>query len=86
MNSKSAIFNRGLFSSGGMNFGKFEMSSLNSVIDGQDHAKTCLMPCAKNKGADQSAHPRSLISTFVGHCLDSMICIFLLYPKFQDSS
>ena len=26
-----------------------------------------------NKGADQPAHPRSLISTFVVHCLDSMI-------------
>ena len=26
------------------------------------------------KGADQPAHPRSLISTFVVRCLDSMIC------------
>ena len=31
----------------------------------------CLMPYANNKGADQ----RSLISTFVVRCLDSMICI-----------
>ena len=31
-----------------------------------------------NKGADQPAHPRSLISTFVVHCLDSMICILAL--------
>ena len=28
-----------------------------------------------NKGADQPARTRSLISTFVVHCLDSMICI-----------
>ena len=42
------------------------------------HAKTCLMPYANNKSADQSAHPRSLISTFVVRCLDSMICIFAI--------
>ena len=35
----------------------------------------CLMPYANNKGADQPAHPRSLISTFVVCCLDNMICI-----------
>ena len=53
---------------------------------GPGHAKTCLMPYANNKGTDQPAHPRSLISTFVVRCLDSMICILALYPKFQDSS
>ena len=31
------------------------------------------MPCANNKGAGQPAHPRSMISTFFGHCLDSII-------------
>ena len=31
-----------------------------------------------NKGADQPAHLRSLISTFVVHCLDSIICILAL--------
>ena len=31
------------------------------------------MPYANNKGADQPAHPRSLISTFVVRCLDSII-------------
>ena len=30
------------------------------------------MPYANNKGADQSAHPRSLISAFVVHYLDSI--------------
>ena len=31
------------------------------------------------KDADQSAHPRKLISTFVVRCLDSMICILAMY-------
>ena len=31
------------------------------------------MSYANNKGADQPAHPRSLISTFVVRCLDSII-------------
>ena len=33
------------------------------------------MPYANNKGADQPAHPRSLISAFVVHCLDSIILL-----------
>ena len=40
-----------------------------------DHEKMCLMPYANNKGADQPAHPRSLISAFVVRCLDSMISL-----------
>ena len=32
-------------------------------------------PYANNKGADQSTHPRSLISTFVVRYLDSIIHI-----------
>ena len=43
------------------------------------HAKMFLMPYANNTGADQPAHPRSLISTFVVRCLDSMICILAIY-------
>ena len=31
------------------------------------------MVFAKNKGADQLAHPRSLISAFVVHLLESII-------------
>ena len=45
------------------------------VINGPGHAKMCIMPYANNKGADQPAHPRSLISTFIFRCLDSIICI-----------
>ena len=37
------------------------------------HEKTCLMPYANNKGADQPAHSHSLISTFVVHFLDSIV-------------
>ena len=37
--------------------------------------KMCLMSYANNKGADQPAHPRSLISAFVVRCLDSMISL-----------
>ena len=50
----------------------------NEASNGPGHAKICLMPYATNKGADQPAHPCSLISTFVVHCLDSMICILAL--------
>ena len=38
----------------------------------------CLMPYANNKGTDQPAHPCSLISTFVVHCLKSVICILAI--------
>ena len=34
-----------------------------------------IMPYANNKGADQPAHPRSLISAFIVHCLDSIILL-----------
>ena len=33
------------------------------------------LPYANNKGADQLAHPRSLISTFVVRCRDSIISL-----------
>ena len=35
----------------------------------------CLMPYANNKGADQPAHPRSLISAFVVRSVDSIISL-----------
>ena len=37
--------------------------------------RKCVMWYANNKGADQPAHPRSLISAFVVHCLDSIISL-----------
>ena len=39
------------------------------------HGKTCLMSYANNKGADQPAHPRSLISAFVVRCLDNVMSV-----------
>ena len=36
------------------------------------------LPYAKNKGADQPANPRSLISTFVVLSLDSIIPVLAL--------
>ena len=38
----------------------------------------CLMSYTNNKDADQPAPLRSLISTIVVRCLDSMICILVL--------
>ena len=49
-----------------------------TFVYGPGHAKMCLMSYANNKGADQPAHPRSLISTIVVRCLDSMIGILAL--------
>ena len=46
---------------------------------GPGHAKTCLMPYANNKGADQPAYPRSLVSTIVVRSLDSMIRILAIF-------
>ena len=42
-------------------------------IYGPRREKTCLLGLANNKGADQPAHPRSLISTFVIRFLESII-------------
>ena len=45
------------------------------LIYGPGQAKMCLMPYANNKGADQTAHPRSLISAFVVRSLDSILSV-----------
>ena len=39
------------------------------------HEKMCLMSYANNKGADQPAYPRSLISAFIVRCLDSIMSL-----------
>ena len=46
-----------------------------TTLIGPGHAKMCLMPYANNKGADQTAHPCSLISAFVVRSLDSIISL-----------
>ena len=45
----------------------------NTIEAGPRREKTCLRWVANNKGADQPAHTRSLISTFVIHLLESTI-------------
>ena len=44
------------------------------IIIGPQREKTCLRGFANNTGADQPAHPRSLISAFVIRFLQSIIC------------
>ena len=41
--------------------------------NGPQREKTCLRWFANNKGADQPAHPRSLISAFVIRYLESTV-------------
>ena len=45
------------------------------ISHGQGRAKTCLMPYANNKDADQPAQTRILISAFVIRSLDSIISL-----------
>ena len=44
-------------------------------IVGPRREKTCLRWFANNTGADQPAHPRSLISAFVVRFLERSICL-----------
>ena len=48
------------------------MTYLNKTANEPGHEKMCLMSYANNKGTDQPAHLRSLISAFVFRCLDSI--------------
>ena len=50
-----------------------------NTLTGPGHAKTSLMPYANNKGADQPAHPHSLISAFIVRCLDSIIHLVSIF-------
>ena len=53
-------------------------TSFGQILYESHHEKTCLMLYANNKGADQPAHPHSLISAFVVRCLDSIISILAI--------
>ena len=54
-------------------------NSTSQALKEPHHDKTCLLlPYANNKGADQPAHPHSLISAFVVRCLDSTYIICLV--------
>ena len=43
------------------------------ILNGPRREKTCLRGFENNTGADQLAHPRSLISTFIIRLLESII-------------
>ena len=53
--------------------------------DGPRREKTSLQEFANNTGADQTAHPRSMIGAFVIHFLEKPY-VNLLQTKFQFSS
>ena len=44
---------------------KYLVAYVLNIINGPQREKTCLRGFANNTGADQPAHPRSLISAFV---------------------
>ena len=48
---------------------------LTFIIFDPGHEKMCLMSYANSKDADQPAHPHSLISAIVVHCLDSVMSL-----------
>ena len=75
---KSVVFYRQLFLIPGN-------QDLHLILE-PGHEKMCLMSHANNKGADQPAHPRGLISAFVVRCLDSIISPDSIASKFQDWS
>ena len=50
-----------------------QFSGNNGIEPG--HEKMCLMSYANNKGTDQTARMRSLISAFVVCCLDSIVSL-----------
>ena len=59
----------GMMSMSSQNYLEFS----NQNIFGPQCEKTCLRGFANNKGADQPAHPRSPISTFLIRFLESII-------------
>ena len=58
-------------------YDRVSIASFHSAVSpkyfGPRPEKTCVRGCANNKGADQPAHPRSLISAFVIRLLKSTI-------------
>ena len=42
------------------------------------------MPYVNNKGADQPAHSRNLISDFVVRCLDSITHLVVIFERTAD--
>ena len=89
--NKTIVNSNYIFSSGGTCVLKLRakvetMESLgHRILYGPRREKTCLRGFANNKGADQPAHPRRLISAFVILFLESIISK-VFQAKFQYSS
>ena len=58
----------------GKNYSTIFVSETNGSITYGPRRETCLRGFANNTGADQPAHPRSLISAFVIRLMESIIC------------
>ena len=52
----------------------FVIRSMDIIQIGPQRKKTCLRGVANNTGADQPAHPRSLIGAFVNRLFESTLC------------
>ena len=63
-----------IYSSGQELIYRAKSTSRDDGLYGQRHEKTCLRWFANNNGADQPAHPHSLISALVIHIMESIIC------------
>ena len=74
---KSKKFNVIVLPNSGKNVYNFLQHS--QVPFGPRREKICLRGFGNNTGADQPAHPRSLISAFVFRFLESIICKFGAY-------
>ena len=58
-----------------MSFSQNKNITIIIILYEPGHEKMCLVSYVNNKGADQPAHPRNLISAFVVRCLDSIISL-----------
>ena len=55
------------------------MSGMSFGVNAMSEKSHIMRKPVNKKGADQPAHSRSLISTFVVHCIDSIISLVSMY-------
>ena len=59
---------------------KFTFASMNDMFELHvSHVMRKSRPYVNNKGADQPAHSRGLVSAFVIHCLDCFISLVSIF-------
>ena len=58
-----------------------EVSEMFGYMYNEPHHEKTFMSYANNKCADQTSHPRSLISTFIVRCLDSLKLTYRCYIR-----